>query len=393
MSFPYSDRRYDVVIAGARVAGSATALLLARSGLRVLVVDPVGRGRDTLSTHALMRGGVLQLARWGLLDAVRASGAPRLTRTTFHYGEERIAVDIDPDGEIDGLYAPRRTVIDSILAEAAEDAGAEFRYGWSVDDLGTSPNGHVTHAIVRNAEGDRHPIRADVVVGADGARSKVARLTGARATRTAPHATASIYGYFERMPSDGCHWHFADGLAAGVIPTNDGQACVFVSMPPSRLLENKSAGLERVFLDVLRSVSPDLFLRAASAELPSLRGFAGAPSMLRESAGPGWALVGDAGYFKDPLTAHGMTDALRDAELLARAIVAGREGSGTMDDALLAYEETRDRLSQGLLDVTSRIASLEWDLEEVKQLHRTLSREMKEEVIRMREWDRLRPAA
>ena len=284
-------------------------------------------------------------------------------------------------------------MIDRILSEAAEEAGAEFRYGWSVEDLLTSPNGHVTHAVIRNAAGQRHTIRADVLVGADGARSKVARLVGARPTHTAPHATASIYGYFDHMPSDGYHWHFADGLAAGVIPTNDDRACLFVSMPPTRFLDGKSSGLERVFLDVLRSVSTDLFVRAASAGTPSLRGFAGAPSMLRESAGPGWALVGDAGYFKDPLTAHGMTDALRDAELLARAIVAGRQGSGTMDDALLAYVETRDRLSHGLLDVTSRIASLEWDLAEVKQLHRTLSREMKEEIAWMREWDRLRPAA
>ena len=134
-------------------------------------------------------------------------------------------------------------------------------------------------------------------------------------------------------------------------------------------------------------------MRVTSGAMPAVRGFAGAPSRLRRSSGPGWALVGDAGYFKDPLTAHGMTDALRDAELLARAIVAGREGPGTMHDALAAYEETRDRLSFGLLDVTSRIASLEWDMDEVKELHRELSREMKAEVAWIRAWDRLRPAA
>ena len=179
MSFLHSDRRYDVVIAGARVAGSATALLLARAGLRVLVVDPIARGRDTLSTHALMRGGVLQLARWGLLDAVRQSGAPVVSRTTFHYGDERIPVDIEPDGEVDGLYAPRRFVVDRILSEAAEQAGADFWYGCAVEGMHASPNGHVTHAVVRGANDERREIRTDVLVGADGPHSKVARLVGA----------------------------------------------------------------------------------------------------------------------------------------------------------------------------------------------------------------------
>ena len=178
-----------------------------------------------------------------------------------------------------------------------------------------------------------------------------------------------------------------------MIPTNDERACVFVSLPPERFVAERGRGLGRLFLDVLHEVSPELHVRATSGDLPKVRGFAGAPSMLRRSAGPGWALVGDAGYFKDPLTAHGMTDALRDAELLARAIVAGREGGDVMDDALASYEETRNRLSVGLLDVTSRIASLAWTLDEAKQLHRALSREMKAEVESMRAWDRVRPAA
>jgi 2-polyprenyl-6-methoxyphenol hydroxylase-like FAD-dependent oxidoreductase len=384
---------YDVVIAGARVSGSATALLLARAGLRVLVVDPVERGRDTLSTHALMRGAVLQLARWGLLDAVRASGAPRLARTTFHYGSEAVAVDIEPDSGVDGLYAPRRTVLDRILAEAAEAAGAEYRYGWAVAGLRESPNGHVTHAVLRGVTGGVATVAADVVVGADGMRSKVARLVGARTTYTASHATGSIYGYFPGLPREGYHWHFAHRMAAGVIPTNDEEGCVFVSVPPSRLRGAKGAGLERLFLDVLQRVSPELLFRIDAHSLPPLRGFAGAPGFLRRSAGPGWALVGDAGYFKDPLTAHGMTDALRDAELLARAILAGRSGPDTMDDALQGYEAARDRASRGLLDVTDRIASLDWDTPEVKRLHRVLSREMKAEVAWIREWDRKRPAA
>jgi 2-polyprenyl-6-methoxyphenol hydroxylase-like FAD-dependent oxidoreductase len=357
------DSRYDAVIAGARVAGAATALLLARAGLRVLVVDPVERGRDTLSTHALMRGGVMQLSRWGLLDAVRDADTPRITRTTFHYEDESIAIPIEPHGDVDGLYAPRRTVLDTVLIDAAG-------------------------VVVQNVHGSQREVRADVVIGADGVNSKVARILGASPTHRVPHSTASIYGYWKDIDLDGYHWYFGQGAAAGVIPTNHGESCVFVSLPPSRLLADRDRGLETVLLDVARSISPDFFLRLmASGATPKLRGFAGSPSLLREAAGAGWALVGDAGYFKDPLTAHGITDALIAAELLARAIVDGCGGSRTLDDALIDYQTQRDSLARGLLDVTSRIASLEWTIGEVKSFHRTLSREMKGEVEAIRSWD------
>ena len=121
--------RYDVVIAGARCAGASTALLLARAGLRVLVVDPLPRGRDTLSTHALMRGAVLQLHRWGLLDQIQKAGTPALRVTTFDYADETISVPIKARSGVDALYAPRRTVLDPILVEAAEAAGAEAGAG------------------------------------------------------------------------------------------------------------------------------------------------------------------------------------------------------------------------------------------------------------------------
>ncbi len=392
------DARYDVVIAGARVAGASTALLLARAGLRVLVVDPVERGRDTLSTHALMRGGVTQLARWGLLDAVRASGAPTISATTFHYGSgadaETIRVAIEPDGDLDGLYAPRRYVLDTIIADAARDAGADMRYGWAVRDVSQTPNGHVTTVHLRGPRGAERSVATDVLIGADGLRSKVARMLGAQPTLTRHDATASIYGYWPAFDAGSYHWFFNDGLAAGAIPTNGGMACVFVSLPPARFAAGRDHGLEVLFDEVVQSVSPRLRAQLGSTpEHPKLRGFAGAPGVLRQSAGPGWALVGDAGYFKDPLTAHGMTDALRDAELLARGILEGRSGGHTMDDALADYQNTRDALSTGLLEVTSRIASLQWSLDEVKSLHRALSREMKAEVGEIRSWDEVRSAA
>jgi len=132
---PMERDHYDVIIAGARCAGASTAMLLARQGLRVLVVDPTRRGSDTLSTHALMRGAVLQLHRWGVLDDIRAAGTPAIRTTTFHYGDEAIEVPIKEQDGVDALYAPRRTVIDPILLDAAEAAGAEVVLGSSVVDL------------------------------------------------------------------------------------------------------------------------------------------------------------------------------------------------------------------------------------------------------------------
>src|SRR5262249_46031345 len=126
---------YDAVVVGARAAGATTAMLLAREGRRVLVVDRGGYGSDTLSTHALMRAGVLHLARWGLLGRIQASGAPLVSRTVFHYDDEVVDVPIAPRGNVPGLYAPRRTVLDPVLVDAAVAAGADVRYRVRLADL------------------------------------------------------------------------------------------------------------------------------------------------------------------------------------------------------------------------------------------------------------------
>ena len=385
---PIGRHRYDVVIAGARCAGAATAMLLARRGLSVLVVDPMRRGSDTLSTHALMRAAVLQLARWGLLDTLRAAGTPTIRSTTFHYGEESITLPIKQRDGVDGLYAPRRTVIDPILLEAAEAAGAEVALGRSVVDLLRDRDGRVRGATIAGTDGRDVDVAADLVIGADGVRSRIASLVGAVEEHVATSATASIYGYRRDLGVDGFHWYYAAGASVGAIPTNDGDTCVFASLPPKLFELSRSKGLETVYREVLEQVSPELAARVAgSAPSSKLRGFAGLQGFLRRSAGSGWALVGDAGYFKDPLTAHGITDALRDAELLARAVLAGS------DDAVAGYQQTRDGLVRGLLEVTDRIASFEWDLRQVKELHLQLSREMNAEVDLLRNLDETRPAS
>jgi 2-polyprenyl-6-methoxyphenol hydroxylase-like FAD-dependent oxidoreductase len=356
-------------------------MLLARRGLRVLVVDPAKRGSDTLSTHALMRPGVLQLHRWGVLPALQAAGTPPIRTTTFHYGDEAVEVAIKSKDGIDALYAPRRTVIDRILVEAAEEAGAEVVHGHSVVALRHRPDGRVCGATISGADRQEIHIAADLVIGADGMRSRVARLLEAEVDYSVSHTTASIYGYFRDLGVEGFHWHYALGASIGAIPTNDGDTCVFASLPPARFESEREDGLEGIYSQLLQEVSPELAEKVAEAEGSKLRAFAGATGFLRRSSGPGWALVGDAGYFRDPLTAHGITDALRDAELLARAVVEGG------DAALAQYQATRDSLVKGLLDVTDEISSFDWDLEKAKSLHMTLSREMNRELELIRELD------
>jgi len=368
-------RRYDVVIAGARCAGASTAMLLAREGLRVLVVDPLDRGSDTLSTHAIMRAGVLQLHRWGLLDAVKAAGTPAIRSTTFHYAGEKIEVQIKPRDGVDGLYAPRRTVLDPILVDAAVAAGAEVVHGHSVVGLLRDGDGRVRGARVAGADRRAFDVEADLVIGADGIRSRVARLLDAETDYAATHGAPALYSYWTDVGLEGNQWFYEVGGAIGTIPTNHDETCVFVGVPPAVFERERRQGLENLYHRRIRETSPDLAERMASGESRSgLRAFAGAPGFLRRSAGPGWALVGDAGYFRDPITAHGITDALRDAESLARAVTRGGES------ALRAYQRERDDLVRSLLDLSDRIASFEWDLDEVKQLHIDLSREMKREV-------------
>ena len=375
MGSPISRTRYDVIIAGARCAGASTAMLLARRGLRVLVVDPVQYGKDTLSTHALMRGAILQLHRWGLLDAVRDSGAPPIRSTTFHYGDETIEVVIKDRDGFDSLFAPRRTVLDPILVDAARAAGAEVVYGQSVVDLVRDDEGRVRGAVISGADREQVEVAADIVIGADGIRSRVARILGVEAAHTAPNAACSIYGYWPDVPLEGYHWFYRPGVSIGTIPTNHGDTCVFALIPGSEFAERRQEGVPTLHAEALRTVSSELAEFCATTDPSSkLRAFAGMPGFLRPATGPGWALVGDAAYFRDPITAHGITDALREAELLAREIAANGAGD------LSGYSAARDDRVRGLLDVTDRIAAFDWDVERVQAEHLELNRQMNAQV-------------
>lgn len=370
-------RSVDVVVVGARVAGAATAMLLARAGRTVLMIDRGEYGTDTLSTHALMRGGVVQLARWNLLQRIIDAGTPPVRSTTFHVGTNSLTVPIKAKYGVDALYAPRRTVLDRVLVDAAREAGTAVHFGTRLTALSRATDGRVDGVVLQDRSGRAVQVHANYVVGADGMRSTVAKLVGAPVYRAARHAAATLYGYWPGLPFNGYNWHYGATSAAGVIPTNDGETLVFAGVPAQRWPEMIAGGRFAAFLRILHEAAPELAEAIRARRERPLTGFAGRAGYFRQSWGRGWALVGDAGYFKDPLTAHGITDAFRDAELLADAIVEGSQA------ALADYQRCRDEWSSGLFEITDRIASFEWTLGTVGALLESLSREMAEDVKRM----------
>src|SRR5262245_37793921 len=258
--------RYDAIVVGARCAGAATAMLLARRGLSVLLFDRDHRGADTLSTLAMMRAGVLQLHRWGLREQVRETGAPDIRSTSFVYGDEVITVPIKPRDGVDALCAPRRRVLDQLLGDAAAAAGAEVRYGPRLADLLRARDGRVTGVILEERGGSLHEIGADIVIGADGLRSTVARKVDAATYREGRHAVGVVYAFWRGLENQGNRWHYRPGTSVGVIPTNDDDSCVFAAMPQQRFHDEIHGNLEAVYRQVLSECAPALAEELAEAQ-------------------------------------------------------------------------------------------------------------------------------
>ena len=351
-----ADRQHDVIVVGARSAGAATAMLLARQGYDVALVDRSTFPSDTLSTHALSRGGVVQLARWGLLDQVVASGAPPVRTVTFRIDDgAELTRAVTERAGVDHLLAPRRHVLDTIVARAAEAAGAMLMTGVSITGAIADGSGRVVGVTARTSDGDRREIRGRFVVGADGVRSRVARSVGAPMLDRRTSDSTAHYVYVAGLDDRGFEFHVAERTWAGIFPTHGGEAAVWICLPSD---EGTLAGRGRTtaFVDLLARRVPSLAERVGAGDVVTdVRSAVRFPNHVRAATGPGWALVGDAGYHRDPLTGHGMTDAFRDAELLARRLGEALRG-GSEDAALAAYAEERYRALAPIFDVTWRLA-------------------------------------
>jgi flavin-dependent dehydrogenase len=354
------EERRDVVVVGARCAGAATALLLARMGHQVMLLDRARQLRDTLSTHGLVRGGVVQLSRWGLLDAILDSGAPAVRQVTFRVGDDETIRPIKSRAGVDVLVAPRRHVLDPLLAQAARRAAADVRLGATVTGVHRDAAGRIRGVRGRDASGAPLNVSARFVVGADGVRSAMAGYVGAPVLTRRARDSAIFYAYARDIGAVGYELHVGSPGLAGVFPTHDGESCVWLCSRRSVVESVLRAGPARpiALIDAIGTVSPTLGERLRRGAVTSaVRGTIELPNHVRQPVGPGWALVGDAGCHRDPITGHGITDALRDAELLARCLDGALRGEATDTDALDAYQHQRDAALREVFDLTCALAA------------------------------------
>ncbi|EFC80912.1 NAD(P)/FAD-dependent oxidoreductase [Parafrankia sp. EUN1f] len=349
---------YDVIVVGARCAGSPLAMLLARQGHRVLVVDRSTFPSDTVSTHYMHQTGLARLRDWGLLDRLIATGVPPIRNLTFYYTGMLVEGFADPIEGIDAVYCPRRTVLDKLLVDAAREAGAEVIEGFTVTDL-LFDAGRVTGIRGQVGDGPEQEFRSAFVVGADGRTSTVADKVGADFYKVVPAEGFIYYSYFEGLDWAMQHRTGLGEQQFGTWPTNDGQHLLSIIRPRAAFSEFR-ADVEGSFQAIFDNVLPELGedLRARGRRVEEFRPMRYPDNYYRRSNGPGWALVGDAGYHKDPFTGWGITDAFLQAQLLADRLHAGLAGERTLDDAAAEYVKIRDEESHGTFELTCTLSKL-----------------------------------
>ena len=356
---------YDALVVGARCAGSPTAMLLARKGYKVLLVDRASFPSDTLSTHVIHAPGVAALKRWGLLDKVTATGCPAVETYSFDFGPFAIkGIPHARDG-ISHAYAPRRTLLDKILVDAAADAGAEVREQFTIDDILTE-DGVVVGIRGHDHAGKEVVERARVVIGADGRNSNVAKAVQPDQYNDKPMLQWSYYTYWSNLPVDGFEVFIRPDRGFGAIETNDGLTMLVVGWPSAEAGAYK-ADVEANYLKTLE-LAPEFANRVRAATRQERFYGGSVPNFFRKPFGPGWALVGDAGYNKDPITAQGISDAFNDAELCSTALDAAFKGQRSFDDAMAAYHQTRDERAMPIYEFTTQLATLEAPPPELQQL-------------------------
>ncbi len=356
---------YDAIIVGARCAGAPTAMLLARHGHRVLVVDRASFPSDTVSTHMIHAPGISALHRWGLLEEVTATGCPAIERYSFDFGPFTISGTPRPCGGIATGYAPRRTVLDKILVDAAARAGAEIRERFSVEDV-IVEDGTVVGIRGRSDGGAAVVERARVVVGADGRTSRVAKAVRPAQYNDKPMLQWSYYTYWSDLPVDGFEIVVRPDRGWAAMPTNDGLTLLVVGWPFAESTAYR-ADAEANYLKTLQ-LAPEFAERVERATREARFIGAAVPNFFRTPYGPGWALVGDAGYTKDPITAQGISDAFRDAELCATALDNTFAGRTTFEAAMAAYQQTRDDQVLPIYEFTTQLATMEAPPAEMQQL-------------------------
>lgn len=366
---------YDAIVAGARCAGSPAAMLLARKGYRVLLVDRDAFPSDHMSTHWIHQPGIARLKRWGLLERLVATGCPPITSISMDFGPFALRGTpppaVDPaGGEVAQAYCPRRTVLDKLLVDAAVEAGAELRERFVVENL-TWDDGRVAGIAGRSAAGRPVKEQARIIIGADGIHSLIARQVQAPSYNARPSLACVYYSYFSGVTQGFVEFYPREHRGVGVLPTHDGLAAIIAGWPHHEF-HTYRADVEGNFLKTL-ALAPGLAERVAAGRREErFTGTADLPNYFRKPYGPGWALIGDAGYHKDPITAQGITDAFRDAEFVAEAVDAAFSGKRKMEEVMAEYEQQRNEAVMPLYEFTCQLATLEPPPPEMLQLFAAL---------------------
>jgi flavin-dependent dehydrogenase len=348
---------YDAIVVGARVAGAPTAMLLARKGYKVLLVDRDEFPSDIMSTHFIHLPGIVRLENWGLLESLLETGCPPINKSTIHFGDAYFSPprlsDMIP-GLPESTVCPRRVILDKLLVDAAIESGAEFRPKVSVQELIWDDDKVV--GIRAQSNGTRVEERAKIVIGADGLHSRVAREVKPAEYNVLPSLTFAYYTYWSGLEMEGINFFFFEDLGILAFPTHWGQICLGVGGPRDTFHEFRKdiAGNYMKLIDRVPELAAQV--RAGKQEQRYM-GTADQPNYFRKPYGPGWALVGDAGYHRDFITGLGINDAFRDAELVAKATDEGLSGARSIEDAMASYEEKRNDLAMPLYDITTRMAS------------------------------------
>jgi 2-polyprenyl-6-methoxyphenol hydroxylase-like FAD-dependent oxidoreductase len=366
------DHTYDVIVVGARCAGSPVAMLLARKGYRVLAVDRAAFPSDTVSTHLVHPPGVDALQRWGLLDRLVSTGCPPIHTYAFDMGPFWITGTPGPgNGASAVAYGPRRTVLDKLLLDAALEAGAEVRETFVVEEI-VMDGGSVAGIRGHERGGATVTEHARVIVGADGINSLVANAVSAPKYHEKAPIQSGYYSYWSGLPMDG-RFEGYDGprRAFAAWPTNHDLTLVVLGWPIDEFEANKS-DIEGHFLEGIQRSSPKFADRMRAAKREERFVGMAVPNFFRKPFGPGWVLVGDAGYNKDFITAQGISDAFRAAEWCVEALDASFSGRSTFEEAMTRYQTTRDEASLPIYEFTAQFAAMQSPTPDQQQLMKAI---------------------
>ena len=356
---------YDAIVVGARCAGSPIAMLLARKGYRVLVVDRATFPSDTVSTHVVQPRAAQALARWGLLDRLVSTGCPPIHTYAFDFGPFTIAGS-PGTAAMPVAFCPRRTVLDKLLVDGAAEAGVEIHEAFTVDEVCVE-EGRVVGIKGRTKQGTPVTERAEVVVGADGRYSMIAEVVRAERYHEKPPLLAGYYTYWSGLPMEGrFETYIRPNRGFAAAPTHDGLTMVIAGWPYAEFEPNKR-DIEGNYRQVL-ALAPEFAARIHGAKREAQFAGAAVPNFFRRPYGPGWVLIGDAGYNKDPITAQGIADAFRDAEACAAALDDVLGGSRSFEAAMSEYQRIRDEHALPMYEFTCQLATLAPAPPEMQQL-------------------------